>query len=91
MYFDISFSINYKKNPLEKIFVSLKQESYVSGKNLASMNNLANKSKTSRNNFYEQAEKSEEWKKLVKDIQDFKIEFNDFLNLKSTIIIFLVY
>jgi hypothetical protein len=74
---------NSKINHVNKIFVSLKQESYVSGKNLASMNNLAKKSKTSRNNFYEQAEKSEEWKKLVKNIQDFKIEFNDFLNLKS--------
>lgn len=74
---------NAKINHVNKIFISLKQESYIKGKNVASMNNLAKKSETSRNNFYDQAKKSEEWKKLVDNIQNFKIEFNNFLNLKS--------
>ncbi len=75
---------NSKINHVNKIFVSLKQESYVSGKNLASMNNLAKRSKTSRNNFYEQAEKSEEWGILVKQIKDFKTEFDNYLKIKPS-------
>lgn len=74
---------NSKINLVNKTFISLKEESYVLGKNLATMNNLAKESNTSRNNFYEQATKSEEWKKLVDNIKDFKREFNNFLNLKS--------
>jgi hypothetical protein len=75
---------NSKINHVKKIFVSLKQESYVNGKNLASMNNLAKKSKTSRNNFYEQAEKSEEWCILVEQIKDFKTEFDNYLKIKPS-------
>jgi len=54
-------------------FEILKKESLIKGKNVASINNIAKKSGTSRNNFY--TKKSEAWKKLVSDIDNFAKEF----------------
>ena len=66
-----------------KVFKKLKQESYKEGRNLATRNNLAKESKTSRSNFYEQASKSNEWSKLVADIDEFAKEFSDYANRKN--------
>jgi hypothetical protein len=66
-----------------KIFKKLKQESYQKRKNLATKYNLAKESKTSRSNFYEQASKSNEWSKLVADIDEFAKEFSDYANRKN--------
>lgn len=74
---------NSKLNQINKVFISLKQKSYQEGKNFATMNNIAKESKTSRNNFYEQAKKSEEWSSLVVEIKDFKVEFFNYLNLNT--------
>lgn len=75
---------NSKLDKINKLFISLKQKSYVEGKNLATMNNIAKESKTSRNNFYEQAKKSEVWGTLVEQIKDFKTEFDDYLKIKPS-------
>ncbi len=74
---------NSKLDQVNKVFISLKQKSYAEGKNFATMNNLAKESKTSRNNFYEQAKKSDEWSSFVEEIKDFKTEFDNYLNLKT--------
>lgn len=75
---------NSKLDKINKVFISLKQKSYSEGKNLATMNNIAKESKTSRNNFYEQAKKSKEWGILVEQLKDFKIEFDDYLKIKPS-------
>lgn len=72
-----------KITKITKIFKKLKQESYQKRKNLATKNNLAKESKTSRSNFYEQASKSNEWSKLVADIDEFAKEFSDYANRKN--------
>jgi len=62
-------SIKKAKDTFEK----LKQESLIKGKNLATKNNIAKQSGTSRNNFY--TLKSKDWKNLVDDIDVFEKEF----------------
>lgn len=74
---------NSKIDQVHNVFLSLKQKSYVEGKNLATMNKIAEVSNTSRNNFYEQAKKSDEWSNLVQKIKDFKKEFDNYLKLKN--------
>ena len=74
---------NSKLEQIKQVFILLKQRSYAESKNLVTMNNIAKESKTSRNNFYEQAKKSKEWSDFVKEIKDFKIEYDNYLNLKT--------
>jgi len=54
-------------------FEELKQESLIKGKNLATRNNIAKQSGTSRNNFY--TLKNKEWKNFVDDIDIFEKKF----------------
>lgn len=74
---------NSKLDKVNKVFITLKQKSYMEDKNFATMNNIAKESKTSRSNFYEQAEKSVEWGNLADEIKDFKTEFENYLKLKT--------
>lgn len=60
-------------NKANNTFEELKKESLIKGKNLATINNVAKHSGTSRNNFY--TKKSEDWKKIVTAIDDFAKEF----------------
>ncbi len=62
-------SVKKAKNTFEE----LKKESLIKGKNLATINNVAKRSGTSRNNFY--TLKSKDWEDLVTDIDDFAKEF----------------
>ena len=54
-------------------FETLKKESLIKGKNIATITNIAKESGVSRNNFY--TKKSKDWEKLVSAIENFAKEF----------------
>jgi len=60
-------------NKAKKAFEELKKESLIKGKNKAIISQIAQKSGTSRDNFY--AKKTDSWEDLVNEIDNFAIEF----------------